>query len=104
MIIHGDLKPVSVQRYWIPCLIPTQGSVLIDKSGRPRLCGFGQVQIFLDDETRLATASNHTGTERYLAPELVIGETKVYPTTQSDVYALGCLGLEVSCVLYHSDL
>jgi serine/threonine protein kinase len=52
----------------------------------------------------LNTTSEHTGTERYLAPELVMSETTVYPTTQSDVYALGCLGLEVSCALHQVDL
>jgi serine/threonine protein kinase len=43
----------------------------------------------------MTTTSEHTGTTRYLAPELVASEDNVYPTTESDVYALGCLGLEV---------
>jgi serine/threonine protein kinase len=43
----------------------------------------------------MTTTSEHTGTARYLAPEL-LAEENVYPTTESDVYALGCLGLEVS--------
>jgi serine/threonine protein kinase len=79
--------------------------VLIEASGRPRVCDFGLARIFLDDEdTGMTTTSEHTGTERYLAPELVMSETTVYPTIQSDVYALGCLGLEVSCALHHVDL
>lgn len=54
--------------------------------------------MFLDEEcTGLTTTSEHTGTERYLAPELVMSDTTVYPTIETDVYALGCLGLEVSC-------
>lgn len=74
-----------------------QGNVLIDENGRPRLCDFGLARIFLEDEsTGLTTTSEHTGTSRYLAPELVAGEHSVHPTTASDVYALGCLGLEVS--------
>jgi serine/threonine protein kinase len=44
----------------------------------------------------MTTTSEHTGTTRYLAPELVASEENVYPTTESDLYALGCLGLEVS--------
>lgn len=42
----------------------------------------------------MTTTSEHTGTPRYLAPELVASDTTVYPTLSSDVYALGCLGLE----------
>lgn len=44
----------------------------------------------------MTTTSEHTGTSRYLAPELIASEHSVHPTTASDVYALGCLGLEVS--------
>jgi serine/threonine protein kinase len=58
----------------------------------------------MDEESGMTTTSEHTGTERYLAPELVSSETTVYPTTQSDVYALGCLGLEVSGAFSHADL
>jgi serine/threonine protein kinase len=44
----------------------------------------------------MTTTSEHTGTTRYLAPELVASDESVPPTIASDVYALGCLGLEVS--------
>jgi serine/threonine protein kinase len=47
----------------------------------------------------MTTTSEHTGTTRYLAPELVASEENVDPTTESDVYALGCLGLEVSLTI-----
>jgi serine/threonine protein kinase len=47
----------------------------------------------------MTTTSEHTGTERYLAPELVISEENVNPITASDMYALGCLGLEVCRVI-----
>jgi serine/threonine protein kinase len=43
----------------------------------------------------MTTTSEHTGTARYLAPELVASDITVYPTLASDVYALGCLGLDV---------
>jgi len=60
------------------------------------ICDFGPAQIFLEKgHTDMTTSSEHTGTARYLAPELVV-ETPTYPTTASDVYALGCLGLKVS--------
>jgi serine/threonine protein kinase len=69
---------------------------LIDALGAPRICDFGLARVFLEAEsTGMTTTSEHTGTTRYLAPELVASEVTVYPTTASDVYALGCLGLEV---------
>ncbi|KIM28120.1 hypothetical protein M408DRAFT_24133 [Serendipita vermifera MAFF 305830] len=42
----------------------------------------------------MTTTSEHTGTVRYLSPELVSSGTSVPPTLASDVYALGSLGLE----------
>jgi Protein kinase domain len=73
-----------------------QGNILIDNSGTPRICDFGLARIFLEvGRTEMTTTSEHTGTARYLAPELAADEA-AYPTTASDVYALGCLGLEVS--------
>ena len=47
----------------------------------------------------MTTTTEHTGTERYLAPELVTDDADVHPTMASDVYALGCLGLDVSRLL-----
>lgn len=73
----------------------SQGNVLIDDSGNPRICDFGLVHIFLEEEhTGLTTTSVHTGTDRYLAPEL-LSEDGERPSTASDVWALGCIGLEV---------
>lgn len=75
-----------------------QGNVLIDDDGRPQICDFGLAHIFFDEPgSGLTTTTEHTGTERYLAPELVLGDIEAHPTTASDVYALGCLGLEVNC-------
>jgi serine/threonine protein kinase len=62
-----------------------------------RICDFGLARVFLEEgNSGMTTTSEHTGTTRYLAPELVSSEDTVYPTAASDVYALGCLGLEVS--------
>ena len=96
-IIHGDLKPVSWYYFNRKPLTLDQGNVLIDDSGNPRICDFGLSRIFSDEnETGMTTTSEHTGTARYLAPELVASDTNVPPTFASDVYALGSLGLEAS--------
>jgi serine/threonine protein kinase len=67
----------------------------MDDNGNPRICDFGLARIIQEGGTGgLTTTTEHTGTERYLAPELVTSNLPT-PTTASDIYALGCLGLEV---------
>ena len=43
----------------------------------------------------MTTTSAHTGTDRYLAYELVVSAGHAVPTAASDIYATGCIGLEV---------
>jgi serine/threonine protein kinase len=43
----------------------------------------------------MTTTTTYTGTERYLSYELVLAGEDAIPTTASDVYAVGCIGLEV---------
>ncbi|KAG9054438.1 hypothetical protein FS842_005125 [Serendipita sp. 407] len=75
-ILHGDLKPANI---------------LIDSNRNPRICDFGLARLFLEiGHTGTTTASPHTGTIRYLSPELSRGAPI---STASDVYALGCIGL-----------
>ncbi|KAG8822312.1 hypothetical protein FRC17_009597 [Serendipita sp. 399] len=80
-IVHGDLKPKNI---------------LIDKLGRPRICDFGLSRIVLEEgHSGLTTTAAYTGTPRYLAYELVISEDDMAtPTRKSDIYALGCVGLD----------
>jgi len=80
----------------------TQQNVLVDKDGVGQLCDFGLTRFMEDGlESGLTTTTAHTGTTRYLAYELVeYDDDKPIPTMATDVYALGCLGLEVcSCLI-----
>ncbi|PVF93768.1 kinase-like protein [Serendipita vermifera] len=78
-LVHGDIKPANV---------------LIDESGNPRLCDFGLARIFLQEgSSGLSTTTAHTGTERYLAPELLTDKDAL-PSIETDIYALGCVGLK----------
>ncbi|KIM23626.1 hypothetical protein M408DRAFT_77286, partial [Serendipita vermifera MAFF 305830] len=82
-IVHGDLKP---------------GNVLINDAGEAQICDFGLVKIFSEQgSTGMTTTTAHTGTERYLAYELVTGDES-NPTMASDIYAVGCIGLELLCL------
>jgi serine/threonine protein kinase len=46
--------------------------------------------------TGLTTTTAHTGTARYLSFELVEGDEETIISTASDIWALGCVGMEVS--------
>ena len=70
---------------------------MIDASGAPRICDFGLARICLEEgNSGMTTTTPHTGTDRYLAYELVMTGDASVLSTASDVYALGCLGLHVS--------
>jgi serine/threonine protein kinase len=74
----------------------SQGNILIDNCGNARICDFGLVRIVLEEHASddgMITTSDHAGTDRYLAFELMVDGA--LPTAASDIYALGCLGLEV---------
>lgn len=72
--------------------------------GKARICDFGLVRIIGQEAGRgYTTTTPHLGTARYSAPELILIEESDYsaytPTTQSDIYAFGCVALEVGMVL-----
>jgi serine/threonine protein kinase len=75
----------------------SQGNILIDNCGNARICDFGRVRIVLEEHVSddgLKTTSDHVGANAYPAFELARSD-RALPTAASDIYALGCLGLEV---------
>ena len=70
-IVHRDVKPANV---------------LMGRDGRARLTDFGIAQP--EDATQLTQPGGVMGTMRYLAPEVLGGESA---TPVSDLYALGML-------------
>ncbi|PVF91224.1 kinase-like protein [Serendipita vermifera] len=79
-LIHGDIKPANI---------------LIDHLGIPKLCDFGLSRILHEGTSSgLTTTTAHTGTARYLAIELVISSENVSTSLESDIWALGCVGLK----------
>ncbi len=75
-ILHRDIKPANV---------------LVGSDGRARLTDFGIAHP--EDATRLTQTGQLIGTLRYLAPEVIAGES---PSQQSDLYALGMLIRELA--------
>jgi serine/threonine protein kinase len=78
--------------------------VLIDDDGVAKITGFSLVRLIPDDgHTGMTTTSLHTGTTRYLSYELVSQDEDEdpKPTTASDIWALACIGMEVSVYLLH---
>lgn len=86
-IVHGDLHG---------------GNILVDNNGRIRLADFGMALI--SEGTGYNYGSQHGGgATRWTAPDLfdpdIFGIDSPRPTALSDVYALACVGIEVSQII-----
>jgi hypothetical protein len=67
---------------------------LITGEGVPQLCDIMDAKLFTEpDDLTYRPTSEDNG--RYLAPEIVYSAETPFPTLETDVYALGCVGLRV---------
>ena len=105
-IVHADLRSVSC--FVVPsstrsCLDPLvfQPNILIDENLHIQIGDFGLARL-RDPFSPLSTGSSSHTHVRWLAPELVAAQSPV--SFQSDIYAFGCLWVEVGdvqCVSAH---
>ncbi|PVG01086.1 kinase-like protein [Serendipita vermifera] len=79
VVVHADLKP---------------SNILITEDGIGQICDFGLVRLLQDMHTSTTTTTAYIGTTRYLAYELIPNMGDALPTTATDIYTLGCLGME----------
>jgi serine/threonine protein kinase len=103
VVIHGDIKPVGVQKISHIVLTHQHGhysqtNVLVDDDGRAKVCDFGLTGVFSEGMSDYTTPIN-SSTMRYLANELIVAEEPAIATKASDVWAVGCLGLEVRLII-----
>lgn len=73
--------------------ISIQANTLANEHHRAILCDFGLALVQDDFPTGLTTSSLTLGTIRYASPELMEGNNR--RTLRSDIWAWGCLALEV---------
>lgn len=80
--------------------IPSQSNVLIDDDGHAQLTDFG-LAVFTDE----TISSNRNGSLAWMAPELhepdLFGLDQFKRTKSSDMYAFGCLFIEVCPILIY---
>ena len=63
--------------------------MFVDMDGTLRIGDFGLSRMLGNESIWITSARQASGTVRWMAPELLDGETTVVGTTASDVYAFG---------------
>lgn len=69
--------------------------MLVSDEGVARICDFGFARMLAEHSTSYSEHTSMKGTVRWMAPEL-LSEDDARHTTHSDVWAFGCLCIEVS--------
>ncbi|CAE6475746.1 unnamed protein product [Rhizoctonia solani] len=105
-IAHGDLKLAScLKSHARQSSNLRQANLLLSFDGIIKLCDFGQAR-FRNDQRGLASDASTTfeSTHRFMSPELFVASPKVRPTNLSDVWAYGCVALQLLSRLmpYHT--
>lgn len=83
-----------------------QANTLVNKLARAVICDFGLAKIMDEVPSGLTTSKGNAGTPRYAGPEAFRGK-QFARTLASDVWAWGCLFLEVShhaAAIRHGDV
>lgn len=92
-VVHADLKGVRLFLYSLTLILTTvKGNVIISDHGIARVCDFG-LAVVLEDDPGSAIEHSVAGTWPYMAFEV---NTEGRYTPQSDIWACGCLLIEVS--------
>lgn len=106
-IIHGDLKGVSQSPPHFHAILKfIQSNILIHDDGSACLCDFGLSRV-LEESAVTHTITFTTaaaGTLRWTAPELLGFDASTRKSVQTDVYAFGCVALEVSLIYLFNKL
>lgn len=86
-IAHGDVK---------------LSNILVTANETALLCDFGSSRKPHSQPDQLPNPSSFAGTVRYMSPELFV-PNKVGPTPAADMWAYGCVALEILCRIrpYH---
>ncbi|KAG8715161.1 hypothetical protein FRC08_010909 [Ceratobasidium sp. 394] len=80
-IAHGDIKSQNV---------------LVTADEKAIICDFGSSRLPHDQPRELTGSSPFVATYRYMSPELFVSNV-AGPTPASDMWAYGCLALEILC-------
>lgn len=97
-IVHADIKGVRLSCHGLSVQTNiSQGNVLVADDGVARLCDFGFSAILVEHSQYFTEQTSMKGTCRWMAPEL-FEDDDPKPTIASDIWACGCLFIEVSSV------